>query len=54
MLITLEPIFIEVPVLASVMMTTKEINEVVRFLENNKNYDMGIHLTVFSFLNYVN
>ena len=33
---------------ASVMMTTKEINEVVSFLDNNKNYDMGIHLTVTS------
>ena len=33
---------------ASVMMTTKEINEVVSFLESNKNYDMGIHLTVTS------
>jgi len=33
---------------ASVMMTTKEISEVVSFLDNNKNYDMGIHLTVTS------
>ena len=33
---------------ASVMMTTKEINEVVSFLDNNKNYDIGIHLTVTS------
>ena len=33
---------------ASVMMTTKEINEVVSFLASNKNYDIGIHLTVTS------
>jgi len=33
---------------ASVMMTTKEINEVSSFINNNQNFDMGIHLTVTS------
>ena len=33
---------------ASVMMTTKEINEVSSYINNNQNFDMGIHLTVTS------